>query len=354
MFKRILTFALAGILVLETPSAAYAAGKGVGAATSDATERVSVIDDTENDSVTENSNAEKDSTENQHTENDKPGDGGTAGDGAENDNPENGGTIDDSTGSENSGENGAENGDNENNDTESDDTGDSDTETEGSETDNGGNNGTGSDNNENSGTDDNDSVSENDVSVSENDLSVLENTLFAASGDDAAALAEEAVTAISYEEAKANGVTIHAPAGQEHAAWYSFTAPRAGRYAFFTDEAGSEIKSTIYVNLCTATDTKTKNHQTRFSPAISSTTYHYLWISTNYMEQGETVYLETYASGSEDRTFTMKAADQQESEAGKMARKVLCLQTATGSHSRRRQVVKDCGLKRNWNVRTVA
>lgn len=162
------------------------------------------------------------------------------------------------------------------------------------------------------------SVSENDSSVSENDSSISENTMVSVFGVAAAAAADAGVTGISYEEAKENGVILHAPAGEDNAAWYSFTAPKAGRYAFYTDSSECEGTGLIYVNLCAAMDPDTKNHNTYFEPGETSLrVFQYLWVSTDYMEQGEKVYLQTYVKKSEGegRSYTVKVADQTETPA---------------------------------------
>lgn len=367
MFKRILTFVLAGILVLETPAAAYAAEPGAVVTMAEGSERVTAGDEAGNlndnqrentdlndgsdvDNGTANNNTGSDDPANSDTENDNTENGG-AGDGAaenghvensdsENHDPANGDSEDSGSGNHDtadgdsedsdSGNNGTENGDSEdsdigNNDTEDSNTENGDTDNDGTENNDPEDSDPENDNTESDGTENESSVSENDVSISGNDSSVSENTLYAVSEDNAVP-ADGSVTEISYEEAKGNGVTIQAPAGQAQAAWYSFTAPRAGRYAFYTEEADPENKGLIYVNLCVAKDTDTKNHTTYFDTGMAPSTYNHLWISTDYMEQGETVYLETYTTGSEDRAYTMKAADQWEIEAEEDGSKILLLE----------------------------
>lgn len=364
MFKRILTFVLAGILVLETPAAAYAAEPGAVVTMTEGPEHVTpgdetgtggTADDNTGNDNTENSDTEKDNTENGGTGDGAAGNGNVENIDSENHDPADGDSEDSGSGnhdpadgdSENSGSgnNGTENGDSEDSDIGNNGTEDSNTENGGTENDDTENNGSEdsntenddtedngpedsdpeNDNTENDGTENESSVSENDVSISGNDSSVSENTLYAVSEDNAVP-ADGSVTEISYEEAKGNGVTIQAPAGQAQAAWYSFTAPRAGRYAFYTEEADPENKGLIYVNLCVAKDTDTKNHTTYFDTGMAPSTYNHLWISTDYMEQGETVYLETYTTGSEDRAYTMKAADQWEIEAEEDGSKILLLE----------------------------
>ena len=344
MFKRILTFALAGILVMETPAAAYAAEPGAGITTAEGSERVTAGDETGTggtaDNNTGNDNTENRDTENDNMENDGVGDGDVENGNAENNDPENvdpegsgSGNHDTADGdSENSGSgnNGTENVDPEdsdigNNGTEDSNTENGDTDNDSTENDGPEDSDHENDNTENDGTENESSVSENDVAISGNDSSVSENTLYAVSEDNAVPT-DGSVTEISYEEAKGSGVTIHAPAGQAQAAWYSFTAPRAGRYAFYTEEADRENKGMVYVNLCAEKDTNTKNHTTCFDSGLPPSVYARLWISTDYMEQGETVYLETYTTESEDKTYTMKAADQQEIEAEEDGSKSLLLE----------------------------
>ena len=344
MFKRILTFALAGILVMETPAAVYAAEPGAGITTAEGPEHVTAGDETGTDGIANNNTGSDDpansDTENDNTENGGTGDGAAENGNVENSASENGDSEDSGSGNHDpadgdSEESGSGNHDTADGDSEDSDIGNNGTEdsnTENGDTDNDGTENDGpedsdpeNDNTENDGTENESSVSENDVAISGNDSSVSENTLYAVSEDNAVP-ADGSVTEISYEEAKGNGVTIHAPAGQTQAAWYSFTAPRAGRYAFYTEEADPENKGMVYVNLCAEKDANTKNHTTCFDPGLPPAVYARLWISTDYMEQGETVYLETYTTESEGRTYTMKAADQQEIEAEEDGSKSLLLE----------------------------
>lgn len=346
VFKRILTFVLAGILVLETPATAYAAEQGIGIVdtgdmansnvsdTADGTDNVSDSDgagSTGNGGDTE-STGDTDDTNNTGNSDSAEGDDGTdhtgADHGADSDNGtgdtdnesdddhgddigngDDGGNVNGSTGENtepgDSPENdsGTDKDDTDHNDTGNDDIEDNDTENDNIE----------SGNTENDDTEGSDSVSENDISISENDSSVSQNTLYAASEYAATATTDSAITEISYEEATGNGVAVHAPAGRDNAAWYSFTAPRAGRYAFYTDNRDCEGTGTIYVNLCKNANADTKSRTTHFDPGEAVTgIYHYLYVSTDYMKQGETVYLQTYVNGSENRTYTVKAAEQKE------------------------------------------
>lgn len=348
MFKRILTFVLAGVLVLETPAAAYAAEQGIGIVdtgdmansnvsdTADGTDNVSDSDgagSTDNGGDTENTGDTDDTGKSDNAEGDDGTDQTGADHGADSDNgtgdtdngsdddhggdSENGDDVENADGStgENKepddspeNDNGTDKDDTDHNDTGNDDIEDNDTENDNTENDN-----TESGNTEYDDTEGSDSVSENDISISENDSSVSQNTLYAASKDAAAATADSTITEISYEEATGNGVAVQAPAGRDNAAWYSFTAPRAGRYAFYTDNRDCEGTGTIYVNLCKKANANTKSRTTYFEPGeTSSIIYHYLWVCTDYMKQGETVYLQTYVNGSEDRTYTVKVSDQRE------------------------------------------
>ena len=335
VFKRILTFTLAGILVLEAPSTAYAMELDGG---------VQMAEDTTADGAGSVDTAGgNDSADDGH---DAGGNGGAG----ENADPEKGleegtGTEDDST----AGDKGAEGDDSAagNQDAEEDGSaaGDKDVEEDNSaagdeveegDGSNAGNAGEkGDDHAQENGAEDDSSVSGNDSSgssVSENDSSVSENTTVSVREDITAVFADGAVTEISYGDAVGNGMTLHAPAGQDNAAWYSFTAPKAGRYAFYTDNRDCEGAGLIYVNLCKEMDADTKNHWTYFEPNDTSFVYQYLWVSTDYMEQGETVYLETYikkgnsdVTMDEGRSYTVKVADQTDIAADESGAKSLVM-----------------------------
>lgn len=244
--RRVLTFALAGILALETPMAVCAAETDtVWEGTADGEECLIVGDDT--------------------------GDHENSGDSDEIDDNEN---CDDS-----------EKGD----DTDSGDTAD-DAVQDGAE--------------EQAAAG---SAESDEMPEEESGITVSENALSGVMAVEPSS--EESITAISYEEAKNGGVTISAPDSRERKAWYSFTAPGAGRYAFYTDSRDCAGAGDIYVNLCAKPSAAAKNHGTHFNPT-STIYYYYLWISTDYMEQGETVYIETYVSNDSAREFTLKAADE--------------------------------------------
>lgn len=137
--------------------------------------------------------------------------------------------------------------------------------------------------------------------VSEN--SVSENTLFAAS---VAALEPEVnVTALSLDALSKDGVQITLPAktGSTNTyVWYSFTAPKDGRYAFYTEDA---FPSTSYFDLCAEPDEGTKIRNG--TPTIGTS----LCTSTNYMKKGETLYIGAYTVEKDgDDVFTLRAAAQ--------------------------------------------
>lgn len=303
MFKRILTFVLASILVLETPATAYAAEQGIGivdTGNSDSAEGNDGTDHTGADHGADSDNGTGDTdngSDYDHGDDIGNGDDGGNADGSTGENTESGDSPENDNGTDKD-------------DTDHNDTGNDDIE----ENDNTENDNIESGNTENDDTEGSDSVSENAISISENDSSVSQNTLYAVAEDAAAATADSTITEIPYEDATGNGVAVHAPAGKGNAAWYSFTAPRAGRYAFYTDNRDCEGTGTIYVNLCKNANANTKSRTTYFEPGETSSIiiYHYLWVCTDYMKQGETVYLQTYVNGSEDRTYTVKVSDQRE------------------------------------------
>ena len=299
MVRRILTFALAGILAFETPATAYAAESNIRIETTNGTELSAVEGE---DGVLYNS-----STNTIGNSEDTDGNGSAG-------NIDNNETADDSVeGTDNNSSNedtdnngGASNPDNGD---ESSDIGDADHS--GDNTDDLSGEETGDD----LGTDETEE-GEGNASVSENDSSVSGNTVLAMADAGDVSPSENTVTEISYEEAKSNGVTINAPDSREGSAWYSFTAPRAGRYAFYTDSVDCEGTGYIYVNLYKTPSDSTRNRWAHFDPNGNTfVDYWYLWINTDYMEAGETVYIETYVKDKAGRTFTLKAADQTEAEA---------------------------------------
>lgn len=131
--------------------------------------------------------------------------------------------------------------------------------------------------------------------------SVSENTLFAAS---VAALEPEVnVTALSFDALSKDGVQITLPAktgSTNNWVWYSFTAPKDGRYAFYTIEAFD-----AYFYLCAEPDEGTKIRNG--TPQIGTS----LCTSTNYMDKGETLYIGAYTvERDRDDVFTLRAAAQ--------------------------------------------
>lgn len=259
IFRRILTFALAGVLVFETPATAYAAQEGGWIETINEEDELTVEDGTD-ETIDDSDNSEK-------------------------------------TGSNGDADNAEDNGVSGDNVSDGNDSGDDTDVVSGEEAE------------DDTGADG--EAEEDDTCVSGNDISVSENTMFAVEDVEAVSQSESAITEISYDEAKNNGVTINAPDSREDKAWYSFTAPKAGRYAFYTDSVDCEGTGYIYVNLYTAPSDSTRNHWTHFDPNGNSfVDYWYLWISTDYMEAGETVYLETYVKDKAGRTFMMKVSDQ--------------------------------------------
>lgn len=143
---------------------------------------------------------------------------------------------------------------------------------------------------------DDNAVTEDDVdeetteTVSANDLLEVEPVaeVEAKSGE---------VTEISYEAASGNGVQITAPYGRDNAARYSFTAPADGRYVFYTEEKTASTGS-IFFNVA--------NEQSSFSGN------QYLTYKTDFLKQGETVAIQSYAQNEADAqyTYTLKAAGQ--------------------------------------------
>ncbi len=134
--------------------------------------------------------------------------------------------------------------------------------------------------------------------VSGNSLS--ENTLSAA----AFSARTSEVTPIDFEAASKEGVQVTLPpyTNQNNYVWYSFTAPKAGRYAFYTKEGFSRAVS---IGVYGAPD---KDSALRVT---SSSSPQALTVTTNYMEKGETVYFGTYTYKEDGSlTYTMWAAYQ--------------------------------------------
>ena len=335
VFKQLLTFALAGILVLETPATAYAAGQSMNIAVAeDSAGHYEMTEMSETgDNLTEENGAEKiegggDSTSDQSSEKDEnqvgeesgndsdssneTGNTGneegssdeTAGDCSGNDSPdESGDTGSGNDSPDESGDNGSgndssdESGDTGSEDDSPDETGDTsdeDTSPDGTGEDGDGQ-GTRNETPEENGTDlDNGTEEEITDTVSANDL-------MAAQAD--TAVRAGVVTEISYEEASATGVQVVAPYGAENAAQYSFTAPADGRYVFYTEEKTSSTDS-IYFTV------DSPSYSTKVSKSFSGTQF--LTCKTDFLKQGEAVTIQTYAQKEADDncTYTLKVAGQ--------------------------------------------
>ena len=142
---------------------------------------------------------------------------------------------------------------------------------------------------------------ETEVTVSENSVSdnALSATVFSVRAS------EETVTALSFDALSGDGVQVTLPAktdGIDHYVWYSFTAPKDGRYAFYTEEAFPYV---AYFYLCAEPDKDTRIRNG--TPQKS----HSLCTTTNYMNQGETLYIGAYTvEKEEDTVFTLRAAEQ--------------------------------------------
>lgn len=146
---------------------------------------------------------------------------------------------------------------------------------------------------------------ETEITVSEN--SVSENALSMAVFS--ARAADAAVTPLPFDTASQSGVTITLPPsvdGTDNCVWYSFTAPKAGRYAFYTEEAVFASSSdSVYFYLCTEPDKSTMIQNETPQQGVS------LCTSTYYMEEGETLYIGTWTSKAEgELTYTLRAAYQ--------------------------------------------
>ena len=146
---------------------------------------------------------------------------------------------------------------------------------------------------------DDNAVTEDDVdeetteTVSANDLLEVEPVaeVEAKSGE---------VTEISYEAASGNGVQITAPYGRDNAARYSFTAPADGRYVFYTEEKAS---SYTYFRVYDEDFDEVK-----YNGTLSS--YQYLNVKTDYMNQGERLYIETDTNNVQGEVYTLKVAGE--------------------------------------------
>ncbi len=131
-------------------------------------------------------------------------------------------------------------------------------------------------------------------SVSSNDVPET----FTAAGMEAKS---DEVTEISYEVASGNGVQITAPYGYENAAGYSFTAPASGRYVFYTEE-----KSSGYTTWFQIYDEH--RDEIKYNGILNS--YQYLNVKTDYMNQGDRLYIETYTENAQDEAYILKVAGE--------------------------------------------
>ncbi len=354
MLRRLLTLALAGILVLESPATAYAAGRSVNAVvTAGAAGQYETSAASE---ITEGLTGENDSEEtgggyNTPEQTDENTDGSVSGaEGSEND-PADGSenTDNENKPAEDAGDNNNENdpadndadpgsgnetGDSENEDDKSDETGDSgnedtlpdetdDTEEgddspdqpsddEGeqdpSDEDDGENENDDPSDGADDGADDSSDVTDNedDNAVTEDDVD--EETTETVSANDLLEVEPVAeveaksgeVTEISYEAASGNGVQITAPYGRDNAARYSFTAPADGRYVFYTEEKAS---SYTYFRVYDEDFDEVK-----YNGTLSS--YQYLNVKTDYMNQGERLYIETDTNNVQGEVYTLKVAGE--------------------------------------------
>ncbi|MDE6601831.1 MAG: Ig-like domain-containing protein [Lachnospiraceae bacterium] len=130
-----------------------------------------------------------------------------------------------------------------------------------------------------------------EITVSGN--SVSENVLSAAAFS---ARVSEVMT-LSFEKAANGGVEITLPPnadGTETYVWYSFTAPDAGTYVFYTQERFSD-----FVEFCVCAEPDKKTMLKNWSSENGDS----LYVVTEYMEKGETVYLGSY-TGRKDSSLT--------------------------------------------------
>lgn len=151
-----------------------------------------------------------------------------------------------------------------------------------------------------SAEDSSDDASEKDGAENKTTGTVSSNDLL---GPKAASVMEAKageVTEISYEEASGNGVQVTASHGSENAARYAFTVPVSGRYVFYTEEkASSYTYFQIYDEQFDAI---------KYNGSFSS--YQYLSVKTDYLNQGDRLYIETYTNNTQGETFTLKVAGE--------------------------------------------
>lgn len=336
VFKQLLTFALAGILVLETPATAYAAGQSMNIAVAeDSAGHYEMTEMSETgDNLTEENGAEKiegggDSTSDQSSEKDENQVGEESGNDSDSSN-ETGNTGNEEGSSDEMGDDG--NGDDSSNESGDDSSGnDSSDETENTGSEDDPSDETGDKDDEDNSLDGTGESGDNQETTDEENSSdpvvsdvpdksepqedadldngpeeeitdtVSANDLMAAQAD--TAVRAGVVTEISYEEASATGVQVVAPYGAENAAQYSFTAPADGRYVFYTEEKTSSTDS-IYFTV------DSPSYSTKVSKSFSGTQF--LTCKTDFLKQGEAVTIQTYAQKEADDncTYTLKVAGQ--------------------------------------------
>lgn len=99
-------------------------------------------------------------------------------------------------------------------------------------------------------------------------------------------------------------ISIAAPYGESNAIWYSFTAPKNGRYLFYTSgELSYENTDYTYVYLSYNQD----NDYDRYAYFNDG---NYLFLATDYMKTGDIVYLRIYSNNENGKTFTLKFANE--------------------------------------------
>lgn len=131
--------------------------------------------------------------------------------------------------------------------------------------------------------------------------SVSANTLSEA----AFSVLTDEVPALDFDAASKDGVQITLPPSpdEDNYVWYSFTAPKAGRYAFYSQE---KFSNPVYFKLYAKPDQEAVLESISYSPPAICT-------NTGYMEKGETIYLGTYTTKRDGSlTYTLYAAYQTE------------------------------------------
>lgn len=318
MFKQLLTFLLAGMLVLETPITAYAVGQnlnqptkvsevvlaGVNETNEDGNDTDNVTGgqstgqaDDESDEVLDGKeDTEKESnlsgeTGNEETDFDDENDTGE-GDGSWDE------TLDDSAG---------EVGDNKSGENSSDEAYGADEGYDPSEEIDGIEEGVNPSEETDRAEDGTDLSNEIDNTGNDADSSdELEDTISSnslMSVQSGVEVKANNVTEISYEEAVGTGVEITAPYDNGNAVHYSFTAPADGRYVFYTEEMATSSGYIFFV-------VSTSFHNSVYSQSFTKNQY--FAYMTDYMRQGDTVKIRSYAQTAPDDgyTYTIKMAAQ--------------------------------------------